>query len=209
MRSAYADERGDTGYQFNKNSSPRFVFVTLLPADPGSLLNRITNARRQLKKPETYEFHFSKSDDNVRSVFFSAIANERLHIWVATIYKRQTPLELQTQGKTGLYVHAIAGLALRVPIVLNDVKLHLDATGKHRKFMQALKNGTRAKCREAGKPDQNFKEIRGLNSTHPLIQCADMLAGAADLRAEAGRSLWWDKLSAKSTVWWDERFVEK
>lgn len=209
MLSAYADERGDTGYRFDKNSSPRFVFVTFLPADPESVLNKITDARRQLKKPETYEFHFSKSDNTVRSMFFKAIANERLRVWVAAIYKRQTPPELQAQGKAGLYIRAIAGLALRAPIALNEVKLHLDATGKHHEFMQALKNGVRAKCREAGKPDQNVKEIRGLNSIHPLIQCADMLAGAADLRAETGGSIWWDKLLAKSVVWWDERFAEK
>src|SRR3990172_4605658 len=173
MHSAYADERGDTGYKLEGGSSPRFVLVVLIPSSPESLLDKITEARRQLEKPETYEFHFSKSDEAVRKAFFEAIASERMHVWVAAIYKRRTPLELQAQGKAGLYIHAITGLALRAPFVLGKARLYLDAKGKHKEFMQTLKNGVRAKCREAGKLDQNFKEIRGLNSTHPLIQCAD------------------------------------
>lgn len=167
MHSAYADERGGTGYKLGSGSSPRFVLVVLIPSSPESLLDKITEARRQLLKPETYEFHYSKSDEAVRKAFFEAIASERMHVWVAAIHKQSAPPELQEQGKAGLYVHAIAGLALRPPLALGKTRLYLDTKGKHKEFMQTLKSGIN--CR----PNRQCGGMSALPENKPLRLAGD------------------------------------
>jgi hypothetical protein len=92
---------------------------------------------------------------------------------------------------------------------LQNVKLYLDGTGKQREFVRALKNGVRQICNAAGSPEQNFQEIRILNSTHPLIQCADMLTGAVAEQVRQGHSSWLENLQIDRRVWWEEKFDEK
>ncbi|MBI4772344.1 MAG: hypothetical protein HY784_18445 [Chloroflexi bacterium] len=38
MRTAYADECGDTGYEFSVGSSPLFVLAVVLPREPADML---------------------------------------------------------------------------------------------------------------------------------------------------------------------------
>jgi hypothetical protein len=204
MRTAYGDESGDTGYEFASGSSPLFVVVILLPHEPEALINSVVAARRKLKKPETYEFHFKQATALVRSAFFGAIAGDQYDLYAAVLAKRQVSESIRRDGKAGLYIHALGGLALRAPARLDDVKLYLDGTGSQKNFVQALKNGVRGICREAGRREQNFGEIRILNSTHPLIQCVDMLTGVMAERAASGRSREWPQIRSHVRVEWDE-----
>jgi hypothetical protein len=209
MSAAYADESGDPGYQFQAGSSPLFVITILLPSEPEALLNRVLDARRRLGKPETFEFHFPQARQEIRRVFFEAVAPEAWSLFTAVIHKRHSPPALRQAGKRGLYVHSLGGLALRAPVPFDGVKLHLDGTGSQKEFIQALKTGVRAVCREAGRPAQSFKEIRILNSSHPLIQCADMVTGAVAEQAATGQSVWYRLIQAKVGIWWEENFGVK
>lgn len=209
FRTAYADEHGDAGYQFQSGSSSLFVLSILLPHRPESLLNRVIAARRQLSKPETFEFHFHESNAQTRRRFFESITDEQIGLLVAVIHKENAPLELRRLGKVGLYVHALSGLVLRSPVAFEKTKLHLDGTGSQKEFVQSLKNEVRDKCRTSQRREQNFNEIRILNSTHPLIQCADMLAGAATAQIERGQSEWLAMLQCEPYVWWEEKFQDK
>ncbi len=206
MKTAYADESGDVGYEFSSGSSDVFTLVVIIPYDPESLINRIVEARRKLRKLETFEFHFRQADKNICQIFFESIAAEKSILLAAIIHKISASEELQRRGKTGLYIHALSGLALRSPIPLNNVKLHLDGTGSQKEFVQSLKNGVRNSCREAERREQNFKEIRILNSTHPLIQCADMLAGTVAQQVESKQSAWLKMIQFDRLVWWEEKF---
>ena len=103
-------------------------------------------------------------------------------------------------GKQGLYNHAIAGLCLRSPVPLHKCKLHLDGSGKQARFLNHLKTAVRYACRLAERPEQGFKDIRVLDSGNPLIQCADMITGAASEKAEKGHSAWMAMLSDKVAV---------
>lgn len=207
MRTAYADESGDTGYK--PGASPLFALAVLMPLDPEALMNRVIEARRRLGKPETFEFHFRQANEKILLTFFEAVTGERLNLLVAAIHKAGVPEEVRREGKTGLYIHGLSGLALRSQIALSDVKLHLDGTGSQKIFVQALKNGVRLACRKAGRRDQNFKEIRILSSTHPLIQCADMFAGAAYERVETRKSKWFAMIKPEKLIWWEEKFDKK
>jgi hypothetical protein len=208
LRTAYADESGDTGYEFATGSSSHFILTILLPLDPEALIDRVAEARRQLHKPETFEFHFRESTEQIRHIFFGNLASEKFSALIAVIHKRRAPLELRRRGKSGLYIWAIGGLALRAPFALDQVKLHLDGARSQKRFVQLLKVGVRETCRIAQRPEQNFKEIRVLESAHPLIQCADMLTGASAQHVETGYSLWWAMLHPEPAIWWEEKFEE-
>jgi hypothetical protein len=180
-----------------------------LPSEPEALINRVLDVRRRLGKPETFEFHFQQANEKIRRGFFEAVAPEPWSVVAAVIHKQSASPAFRQAGKRGLYVHSLGGLALRAPVALNGVKLHLDGTGSQKDFIQFLKIGIRALCREAKRPEQSFKEIRILNSTHPLIQCADMVTGAVAEQAATRQSVWYRMIQAKVRVWWDEDFEAK
>jgi hypothetical protein len=88
-----------------------------------------------------------------------------------------------------------------------DCKLHLDGKGKQREFMQSLKSNIRWACRVANRPEQSFREIRLLESAHPLIQYADMVTGAISAHVNNEDSRWFEMLSNHSELVWHERFA--
>lgn len=208
IRDAYADESGDPGYRFSENSSPRFVVGVVLPEQPEPLIDRLLALRRRLGRPATYEFHFRQSDARLRNAFFETLTMEKLQLLVAVIHKQQAPSDFRRLGKVGLYSHALAGLGLRAPFHLSDCKLHLDGDGKQKQFLQTLKSNVRWACRVAGRPEQSFRDIRLLNSTHTLIQCADMVTGAVAEQVNRGDGQWLDAILPQLAVLWHERFAQ-
>jgi hypothetical protein len=205
---AYADESGDTGYRFEASSSPRFVLSMIAPEQEEAFVDCLLGLRRSLHKPAAFEFHFRQNDDRVRAAFFDAIMPLRFDVLIATIDKRKAPADFRRRGKAGLYAHALAGLALRAPVPLRNCKLYLDGSGGQTHFLQELKASVRYACRVAGRPDQNFRDIRLLESSNPLIQCADMIAGAAADSAEKGHSMWRERFAVNVVADWHEDFAE-
>lgn len=205
-RYAYADESGDTGYLFDHGSSKYFVLAVILPEQPEGTIDLLLSLRRNLGKAATYEFHFHQADERTRSLFFRTIQAEPVTVLAPIIHKQFAPSDFRRLGKLGLYSHALAGLGLRASFALTDCKLHLDGKGKQREFLQALKSNIRWACRVADRPEQSFREIRLLESAHPLIQYADMVTGALSAYANNESSQWFDLLSTQIRLVWHERF---
>ena len=203
---AYADESGDPGYAFSENASPRFVLGAILPEQPEQLIDRLLALRRALGKPATFEFHFRQANANMRQAFFEVIQTEPVNLLIAVIHKQYAPADFRRLGKSGIYSHALAGLALRAPVRLADCKLFLDGSGKQRVFLQGLKSQVRWACRVAGNLEQSWQDIRLLDSTHPLIQCADMITGAVAEHLNHEDKRWLDAIAPKIGVLWHERF---
>ena len=84
--------------------------------------------------------------------------------------------------------------------------MYLDGSGKQKEFLQGLKSQVRWASRVANRPEQSWQDIRLLDSTHPLIQCADMITGAVAEHANHGEGRWFDAISAQIAVLWHERF---
>ena len=206
---AYADESGDTGYQFEASSSPRFVLSIFLPEQEEAFVDCLLGLRRSLNKPAAFEFHFRQNDDKVKAAFFDAITRLRFKVLIVAIDKQKAPADFRRRGKTGLYAHALAGLALRAPFPLKDCKLYLDGSGDHTHFLQELKSSVRYACRVAGKPTHNFRDIRLLESSNPLIQCADMISGAAADHTENKLSRWQEIFAPTIVADWREDFDEQ
>lgn len=127
------------------------------------------------------------------------MCDEPLRLLVVVIHKRRAPRDFRRLSKTRLYSHAVAGLALRAPFDLSSCKLYLDGHGKQKSFLAEMKTSVRWACRVSGRAAQSFEDIRVLDSSHLLIQCADMVAGSAaaafgsdivDARRAGGTGLW-------------------
>ena len=203
---AYADESGDPGYAFNKNASPRFVLGVILPEQPEQLIDRLLALRRALGRPATFEFHFRQANANMRQAFFEVIRTEPVNLLMAVIHKQYAPADFRRLGKLGIYSHTLAGLALHAPVKLTDCKLYLDGSGKQREFLQGIKSQVRWACRVAGHMEQSWQDIRLLDSTHPLIQCADMITGAVAEHLNHDDKRWLNAIAPKIGVLWHERF---
>ena len=189
-----------------RTPSPRFVLGVILPDQPERLIDRLLVLRRTSGKPATFEFHFRQANTTIRQAYFDVIRDEPVNLLVAVIHKQYAPTDFRRLGKTGIYSHALAGLALRAPMRLADCKLHLDGSGRQRRFLQGLKSQVRWACRVADHLEQSWQDIRLLDSTHPLIQCADMITGAVAEHANHGDDAWLDAIAAQMTVLWHERF---
>ena len=73
----FVDESGDTGFRFDRNSSPYFVVAMVLV--PGAeeaekLRLAIDELKEELRKP-SMEFHFTNTDGTTRHKFFDTIRN--------------------------------------------------------------------------------------------------------------------------------------
>lgn len=206
---AYADESGDTGYEFDAGSSRYFVLGVLLPEKPEQTVDRILALRRTLGKSVTYEFHFRQADERVRSNFFAAIQDEPVKFLATIIHKPFAPGDFRRLGKLGIYSHALAGIGLRASFPLSQCKLHLDGSGKQKQFLQLLKSNVRWACRVANRPTQSWGEIRLLESIHPLIQYADMVTGAVMEAVHHQNARWLDLISHQIILLWHERFEDE
>jgi len=205
-RYAYADESGDAGYDFDANSSTFFVMGVVLPRQPEQLVDRLLSLRRALRRPETFEFHFRQANAQTRQLALEVVRAEPLDVLVAVIHKRYAPIDFRRLGKLGVYSHALAGLSLRAPFAMSRCRVHLDGSGKQKRFLQNLKSNVRWACRVAGRAEQSPADIRLLDSGHSLIQCADMVTGAVAEYVNHGDERWLNILRPKLTVYWDERF---
>ena len=203
---AYTDESGDTGYDLHHGGSTHFVLGIVLPADPEATIDRIVTLRRSLNKAATYEFHFHQADSRVCTQFFTKIPDQNDKILVAVVHKQFAPNDFRRLGRIGLYSHTVAGLGLSTPFTLAKCKLHLDGSGRQKAFLQMLQTNVRWACRVAGHPQQSFKEIRLLESAHPLIQYADMVTSAVASQVNGQDAPWFRLLEDKLTLVWHERF---
>lgn len=205
-RYAYLDECGDPGYRFDANSSSRFVVGVVLPEDPEQVIDRLLALRRRLGKSASFEFHFRQADVATRLAFLETLQGESIFMLFAVIHKKHAPADFRRLGKVGLYSHALAGLGLRAPFSLARCRFYLDGRGKHKQFLQEVKSHVRWACRVVERPDQSPQDIRLLESSHALIQCADMVTGAVAEQVNHSDRRWASLLPASQSLIWHEQF---
>lgn len=86
----FMDESGDTGFRFERNSSPFFVVTLVLVPDEEEterLRRTIEDFKATLRKP-SIEFHFTNTDDRTRQAFFNTIKLHDFQVVAAVCHKR-------------------------------------------------------------------------------------------------------------------------
>jgi hypothetical protein len=72
---AFLDESGDTGYKFDRNSSPYFIVTMVIfksDESAAEVSRGIDALKEEMGKPAV-EFHFTNTDDRTRQKFFDVI----------------------------------------------------------------------------------------------------------------------------------------
>ena len=170
----YIDESGDAGFKVDQGSSPVFVAAMVIfddAADAALTRDLIKgSAARQLHRGE---FKFSKSRDEVRDRFFRSVAAAPFRVRAIVVEKAVIrSAHLQTD-KESFYEFFVKQMLRHDNGRLDNAKVIIDGSGD-RDFRQKLSTTFRRKVREGAVRDCRFSDSR----TDPLIQLADMCAGA-------------------------------
>lgn len=170
----YIDESGDAGFKVDQGSSPVFVAAMVIfgDANDAALTRRMIegSAARQLHKGE---FKFSKSRDEVRDRFFRAVGPAPFRVRAIVVEKAVIrSAHLQTD-KESFYEFFVKQMLRHDNGRLTNAKVIIDGSGD-REFRQKLSAAIRHKVRDGAVRGCRFSDSK----TDPLIQLADMCAGA-------------------------------
>jgi hypothetical protein len=170
----YIDESGDAGFRVEQGSSPVFVAAMVIfdDAEDAAFTRRLIegSAARLIHKGE---FKFSKTRTDVRDRFFQAVAAGPFRVRAIVVQKDVIRSDHLRSDKESFYEFFVKQMLRHDGGRLSDAKVIIDGSGD-REFRQKLSTAVRKKVREGAVRDCRFSDSR----TDPLIQLADMCAGA-------------------------------
>jgi len=201
-RYASGDEAGQTGFKFEKGSTPLFLVTLLLTNDPSTIREHINRLRVRLGVTDHAEFRFHSTPHAHRLAFLSTLATCDLAVRALFVDKRVLPAEFRRMKSWDFYAFFVCELLDRLPVgELDGTILYLDDFGPRKVTIRAL----RQRLKQIGliNPKANplkriaFKRSRG----EMLIQAADMVAGAVYRWLNKGNSVYFDLIRSKALVW--------
>lgn len=176
------DESGDVSFNFGKGASRYFAVAVIATQSPDGLRDLLEKLRKDSKLAGRYEFSFHKlSSDPLRKRVFTALAEADFEAWAILVDK--TRLVEAFKGMSGLdfYLYFVTELIRHIPNKKRSGgTLLLDEFGYPDQTKKELKRILKARDISHG-----FRRISIRRSqSEPLIQIADLIAGAV-LRRDA------------------------
>lgn len=189
------DEAGDVSLNFGKGASRYFVPVFIATQKPDELRDLLGELRQSLRLSPTHEFKFHKmTSTEIRNEVFSALARADFQAYSLIVDKTRLPKLFETTEGLEIYTHFITELLALIPEnILKDATLILDEFGS----TPDLRTELRRTMIKRHMP-RLFKRVL-VRSSHrePLIQVADLLAGAIMRRDTQNDSEAFDTISRK------------
>lgn len=201
-RYAGGDEAGDTGFKFEKGSTPLFLISLLLTDDPFVIDEQIVRLRSRLGIAARTEFRFHSTPRAHRLAFLSTLATCNLAVRVLFVDKRSLPIEFRRVKSWDFYAFFMCELLDRLPMgELGGTILHLDDFGPRKVTLRAL----RQRLKQIGLADSEVKLLKRIafkrSRGEVLLQAADMVAGAVYRWLNKGDSTYFDLIRSKVLVW--------
>ncbi len=182
----FIDESGDTGRKLDKGSSRYFLISIVLFSDREEATacdQRINLLRRELDKPDNFEFHFSENSHKVRLKFLEAIQPYRFVYFTVVIDK--DPKKLWGPGfetKESFYKYACNMVFTNALPYFNSAIVVIDKSGSP-DFRNKLAKYIRNKLKEnSNKSIKKFKQQK--SSQNNLLQLADYVTGIINRKAQ-------------------------
>ena len=179
----YIDDSGDAGFKIGQGSTAHFVFALVCFAqddDAEDARARIRQLRETLGFPARTEFKFNGSSRAVRERFLHQVAPARFAVRSLVVDKTRLSEAHFRRGKTAFYEHAIREVIRHYREVLVGARVRLDGRAE-KAYRLRLQND----LRRIGRVEQlRLARSQG----EPLIQMADMIAGATRLAHAPGRT---------------------
>jgi hypothetical protein len=176
----FVDESGDTGLKVGQGSSDLFTIVLVVFEDSEEAQaadDRITLLRRELRKPDNFEFHFVENGDNVREAFLRAVAP--YHFFYFGFVVDKTRLYLPAFPSNAAFYKYLCGLVFEsARPYLNEAIVAIDRSGGQG-FRRELAAYLKRQVNDPNLPTKHIKKVDLPDSkSNNLLQLADMICGA-------------------------------
>ncbi|HSW88418.1 MAG TPA: DUF3800 domain-containing protein [Candidatus Saccharimonadales bacterium] len=175
----FIDDSGDAGFKLDKGSTLFFVIVCVIFDDDLEALKvkvAIKECRRKLRFPDTVEFKFFKSSDEVRKVFLQIVNPFRFRVRAIVIDKSKIRSDELKNNKNSFYSYVIKMVLQHSNDTILNAKIRIDGSGDRafkKSFLTYLRKQLNSRQKIVMK---NCKLID--SKSDELIQVADMIAGS-------------------------------
>lgn len=172
------DEAGDAGLKLSKGSS-RFFVVTLVlfaqKAEADACDQRITQLRRELNLPSSFEFHFRDTPPSLKKKFFKVVAPFNF-FYMSMIVDKSEIARQAFRPHEAFYRYAVGLIFEQAKPHIENAVVVFDGSGS-RPFKRELAAFLRQRMNE--EQIQRIQNVKMQDSkTNNLIQLVDMVCGA-------------------------------
>jgi DNA replicative helicase MCM subunit Mcm2 (Cdc46/Mcm family) len=172
----FVDEAGDPGFKFEKHSSTYFTIGMVIfddEAEAKACDQRIALLKRELKLPETYEFHYKKDSDTRKQAFLESIAPYDFFYYGITIDKKLL-YSINFQIRETFYKYVCSLVFENAKEKIHNASVFVDGTYE-KAFEQSFQKYLKNKMNING--SYKIKKVKMLDSRrNNLLQISDYIA---------------------------------
>jgi len=170
------DEAGDPSFSFERGASRYFVFALIATTEPDDLRSRLDCVRSKYKLPASFEFSYHElTSARLRTAVFEALSRERFCVWAIIVDKQVLPDYFRSGGGRKFYTFFVGELIRLTPVEEREgALLILDQFDPAGKALNELKRDLKRRGIRRG----FAKMVNARSNSEPLIQIADLVAGA-------------------------------
>ncbi|HZQ08186.1 MAG TPA: DUF3800 domain-containing protein [Anaerolineae bacterium] len=176
------DESGDVSFAFDKGASRYFVVAVIATEHPDNLRQSLEEFRKESHLPLDFEFSFHELTSNVlRRRVFNRLVELNFESWAIITDKTMLSDPFKVMHPLDFYLYLVTELIQIIPLNKRDgATLIMDEFVSRTQLQSELRRILHARNIPRG-----FKRVMTRRSKNePLIQIADLMAGAI-LRRDA------------------------
>ncbi len=189
------DESGDVSFAFGKGASRFFAVAMIATEDAEGLRDLMANLVNENHLGERYEFKFhSLTSERLMKSVFDRLGKAHFEAWCMVVDKTQLPDSFRLLKGIDFYLYFVTELIQHVPLEKQTgATLILDEFGSG----EGMGSAVRRMLKIRGMP-RSFRRIMAKDSAkEPLIQIADLMAGAITHRDERKGSEAYERIAGK------------
>ncbi len=189
------DESGDTSFAFQKGASKYFVVAMIATDKPDALRLQLQQIKQELHLHEDYEYKFHKLIGKKRGIeVFQKIIKADFAAWSLLVDKTMLDDSFLFINGREFYLYFVTELIRQIPSEYQyNATLILDESGGRENLATETRRVLRTR-----RIDRHFKKIIARDSARePLIQLADLVAGAVSHRDSINGVVLADMMQAK------------
>lgn len=192
------DESGDVSFNFGKGASRYFVMAVIATERPQELRETLDEARRELNLPAGYEFGFNSMGAAVtlRQKTFSRLREAHFSAWAIIVDKTSLSEPFKLMRRLDFHLFFVTELLQAIPAEQRKgATLILDEFGGE----PHLPLEFRRYMKRRNIPRHFNRVLTKRSKSEPLIQVADLVAGAIFRRDSHGESDAFEMIQKKLT----------
>ncbi|PIQ14548.1 MAG: hypothetical protein COW67_13180 [Flavobacteriales bacterium CG18_big_fil_WC_8_21_14_2_50_32_9] len=174
----FIDESGDSGFKLGRGSSEYFTVALVVFNDldeANACDSRIQLLKRELGKPEKWEFHFKENSNKIREQFIKAVTKYEFFYYSIVINKKNIYSENLSSNKDSFYKYTCSLVFENAKDKLDNAIVLIDESGNN-DFRKSLSNYLKKRMNDYER--KVIKKVKMQKShTNNLLQLADYIAG--------------------------------